>query len=68
LEGNGDFVRASLTDGPLSPTLLFRFGTDRLVARIHADARAASVNGVSVMLPWECRMSDYRPRGGMIVR
>ncbi|MCB6180131.1 hypothetical protein LHP98_18605 [Rhodobacter sp. Har01] len=60
-------ARATMTDGPLTLTLLFRFGADGLVASIHADARAATVDGASVMLPWECRMSDYRPQAGMVV-
>jgi hypothetical protein len=59
--------RATMTDGPLTLTLLFRFGPDGLVASIYADARAATVDGVSVMLPWECRLSDYQPQDGMII-
>jgi hypothetical protein len=60
-------ARATMTDGPLTLTLLFRFGADRMVASIHADARAATVDGTTVMLPWECRMSDYRKQSGMVV-
>jgi hypothetical protein len=64
---DGASANATMTDGPLTLTLLFRFGPDDLVASIHADARATTVDGVSVMLPWECRMSDYRTQDGMIV-
>jgi hypothetical protein len=60
-------AHATMTDGPLSLTLLFRFGADGLVASIHADARAATVDGATVMLPWECRVTDYQPQGGMVV-
>jgi hypothetical protein len=56
-----------MTDGPVTLTLLFRFGADGMIASIHADARAATVDGVSVMLPWECRMSDYQPQEGMMI-
>lgn len=40
---------------------------DGLVASIHADARTATVDGVSVMLAWECRMSAYRTQYDMII-
>lgn len=60
-------AQATMTDGPLTLTLLFRFGADGLVASIHADARAATVDGVSVMLPWECRLSDYQSQNGMLI-
>ncbi len=64
---DGASARATMTDGPLTLTLSFRFGADGLVASIHADARAATVDGVSVMLPWECRMSDYQSQDGMLI-
>jgi hypothetical protein len=38
-----------------------------LVASIHADALTATVDGVSVMLAWECRMSAYRTQYDMII-
>lgn len=60
-------AKATLTDGPISLTMLFRFGADGLIASIHADARGGMVDGVSVMMPWECRMSDYQIRDGMRV-
>ncbi|MCU0903564.1 MAG: hypothetical protein MUE83_06775 [Tabrizicola sp.] len=60
-------ARATMTDGLLTLTLLFQFGADGLVASIHADARAAMVDGVSVMLPWECRMSDYQSQDGVLI-
>lgn len=60
-------ARASLTDGPLSVSLLFRFGADGLIASIHADARAAQVGKTTLLRPWECRMSDYQTRHGMRV-
>lgn len=60
-------ARATMTDGPLTLTLLFRFGDDGLIASVHVDARAATVDGATVMLPWECRLSDYQTRDGMVV-
>jgi hypothetical protein len=49
------------------PVLQVLAAGDGLVASIHAGARAAKVDGVSVMLPWECRMLDYRTQDSMIV-
>jgi hypothetical protein len=60
-------ARATMTDRPLTFTLLVRFGADGMVASVHADARAATLDGVAVMLPWECRISDCRTQGGMVV-
>lgn len=60
-------ARATMTDEPLTLTLLFRFGADGLIASVHADARSATLDGVAVMLPWECRLSDYQTRDGMRV-
>ncbi|OYQ36711.1 hypothetical protein CHU95_03895 [Niveispirillum lacus] len=60
-------ARATMVDGPLSLTLLCRFGTDGLIRSFHADACAATVDRVAVMLPWECRISGRRSVGGMLV-
>lgn len=58
-------ANATITDGPISVTLLFRFGADDLIASIHADSRAAQVGPTTVMLPWECRMSNHQTHDGM---
>lgn len=58
---------ATMTDGALTLSLLFRFGADGLIASVHADARAATLDGVAVMLPWVCRLSDYQTHNGMRV-
>lgn len=58
---------ATMTDGPISLTLLFRFGADGLISIIHADARAQMNCKTVVMTPWECTMSDYRKQDGMLV-
>lgn len=60
-------ARATMTDGAVSLTLLFRFGPDGLVAEVHADARGGMVGKTVVMMPWDCRMSDYRRQDGMMV-
>lgn len=58
---------ATVNDGPISLTLLFRFGADGLILIIHADARAQMDGKTVVMTPWECTMSDYRKQDGMLV-
>ncbi len=62
-------ANAVLVDGPITLTLLFRFDEAGLITSIHADARGASVgkDGAMVMLPWECSVSSYQRRDGMLV-
>lgn len=62
-------ANATLVDGPISLTLLFRFDDAGLMTSVHADARGASEgkDGVMVMLPWECSVSSYQLRDGMLV-
>ncbi len=62
-------ANATLVDGPITLTLLFRFDEAGLITSIHADARGASLgkDGVMVMLPWECSVSNYERRDGMMV-
>ena len=54
-------------DGPISLTLLFRFDAARLVTSAHADARGSGVGKDMVMLPWDCTISNYQLRHGMMV-
>lgn len=58
---------ATLVDGPISLTLLFRFGDDGLVSSVHAEARGAGMGKDMVMLPWECKVSAYQPQDGMLI-
>ncbi len=60
-------AKATIVDGPLSLTLLFRFDEAGLITSFLADARAAMVGNEEVMLPWEGRWSDYRSRNGVLV-
>jgi len=50
-------------------TLLFRFNDAGLIASVRAEARGAGVgkDGVVVMLPWDCALSDYRSQDGMLI-
>ena len=58
---------ATMRDGPLALTLLFRFGGDGFVESVRAEARGGLVDGKTVMMPWECSMSAYTRRDGMWV-
>jgi hypothetical protein len=62
-------AKATLIDGPITLTLLFRFNDAGLIASVRAEARGArpGEDGVMVMLPWDCALSDYRPQGGMLI-
>ncbi len=64
-------ANATIVDGPINLTLLFRFNEAGLIASVRAEARGAGVakKGSSdmVMLPWECSLSDYQLRDGMLI-
>ena len=62
-------ANATLVDGPVTLTMLFRFDDAGLMTSVHADARGVSVgrDGVAVMLPWECSVANYERRDGMMV-
>jgi len=60
-------ANATLVDGPITLTLLFRFDDAGLITSVHADARGAGVGKDMVMLPWDCSVSNYQLRDGMMV-
>ena len=60
-------AKATMTDGPISVTMLFRFGADDLIHSIYVESRATTVGTATVLMPWECRMSNYQTRDGMRV-
>ena len=62
-------AKATLNDGSITLTLLFRFNDAGLITSVRAEARGAGAgkDGVMVMLPWDCAFSDYRPQGGMLI-
>jgi hypothetical protein len=60
-------ANATIVDGPLALTLLFRFNEAGLIASVRAESRGAGVGKDMVMLPWDCGLSDYRPQDGMLL-
>ena len=60
-------ARATLEDGDVAPTLLFRFDPDGPVETVCAEARGRSVRGEVVPTPWRGRFWDHAIRDGMRV-
>lgn len=60
-------ANATMADGPLGLTLLFRFDDAGLITSFRAEARGGIVGGTMVMAPWEGRWSDYRMCDGIRV-
>lgn len=60
-------ARATLKDGDLSLTLLFRFNDEGLIDLVRAESRAQLVAGVVTHAPWQCRFWNYATRDGMRV-
>jgi hypothetical protein len=60
-------ANATIVDGPLTLTLLFRFNHAGLIDSVRAEARGATVGDKVIMMPWECSLSGYEVRDGMTV-
>ncbi len=60
-------AKATMVDGPIGLTLLFRFDEAGLITLVHADARGAGVGKDMVMLPWDCSIANYQLRDGMMI-
>lgn len=60
-------AQATLKDGNISLTLLFRFNKDGLIDTVRAEARGRMMAGTTVPVPWQCRFWNYANRDGMRV-
>jgi hypothetical protein len=60
-------ANATLVDGPLTLTLLFRVNDAGLIDSFRAEARGGMVGKEMVMAPWEGNWSNYQTRDGMTV-
>jgi hypothetical protein len=66
-------AKATIVDGPIMLTLLFRFNEGGLIASVRAESRGAGVGKGKgkgkdmAMLPWDCGLSDYQPQDGMLI-
>lgn len=64
---DADQARATLTDGPVSVTLQFRFNAAGLIDTVRAEARGRTVGKRTVPTPWQGRFWNYQKRSGMLV-
>ncbi|WP_431299706.1 DUF6920 family protein [Tabrizicola sp. BL-A-41-H6] len=60
-------ARATVRDGGISVSLLFRFGAGGMIESVRAEARGRTVGDTVVPTPWEGRWSGYERRDGMMV-
>ena len=60
-------AKATLVDGTITLTLLFHFNEAGLIDSVRAEARGGMVGKEMLMRPWECGLSDYQVRDGMMV-
>jgi hypothetical protein len=60
-------ARATMEDGPVQLSMIFRFGDDALIDTVYAAARERVVGGQTENRPWEGHFFDYREVDGMIV-
>ena len=60
-------ANATVTDGSLALTLLFRFNEAGLIGSFRAEARGGMVGDKMVMAPWEGVWSGYRVHDGVQV-
>jgi hypothetical protein len=58
-------ARATLSVGPVTVSLDYRFGADGLVRGIYAPERGRDVNGTSVPTPWQGRWSEWGEQDGV---
>ncbi len=60
-------ARATLTDGSLSVSLVFRFGDHGEILSAYTPERYRDVEGKSEMTPWVCNYGAYTPVNGMMI-
>ncbi len=60
-------ANATMVDGALALTLLFRFNEAGLISSFRAEARGGMVGDKMVMAPWEGVWSNYQTRDGVRV-
>jgi len=58
---------ATLSDGPLTLTMLFRFNADGLIDSVWAAARERMVGKHTEPAAWEGRWRNYTQRNGMVI-
>lgn len=64
---NDRSARATLKDGEIELTMLFRFNEEGRIESVRAEERGRTVSGSVIPTPWEGRWSDYQFHEGMRV-
>jgi len=60
-------AKATLKDGEMTLTMLFRFNETGLIESVLAEARGRIVAGKVIPTPWEGRWKNYERRYGMLI-
>lgn len=60
-------ANATMVDGPITLTLLFRFNEAGLISSFRAESRGGMVGNKMVMAPWEGTFSNYHLHDGVLV-
>lgn len=60
-------AKATLEDGGITITMLFRFDEHGLIEAARAEARGRAVGSIVIPTPWEGRWRDYEFRDGMLI-
>lgn len=60
-------ANATIVDGSITLSMLFGFNDAGLISSVRAEARGAGVGKDMVMLPWDCRYSNYEMQQGVMV-
>ena len=64
---NDRSARATLKDGEIELSMLFRFNEEGLIESVRAENRGRAVSGSVIPTPWEGHWSGYRLHEGMLV-
>lgn len=60
-------ARATIVDGNIELSLLFRFNEEGLIESVYSPGRGRTVEGTTRNTPWEGRWSNYQRRDGMLI-
>jgi hypothetical protein len=66
-EADEGSARATLSDGEITLTMLFRFNEDGLIETLRADSRGRAVGDRVIPTPWQGRFWNYEEREGVYV-
>lgn len=60
-------ARATLNDGDIQASLVFRFDAEHRVESVHAESRPRLMGQATLATPWEGRFWNYEKRDGMAI-